>query len=559
MFILLYCRQSGDRLLRRLERKGILKAARLSLIQFLFECRGPGMSMSAKRRADAALSGHIWSVGIVIVATGLVAGGLGLHAWDPVRLVHGGELSWVPQLMAVAMASTLLALLLLVRLRLAQRDVIAGARFLLPAGVDGLTGLANRAAFCRAFEEALSDMGRRGGITLLLLDLDHFKEINDSFGHHAGDAVLSEVGRRLRHSCGPDVMIGRLGGDEFAILMQGAAAATDIEAACRTIIAGIRKPIHRDGQVYCVGASIGFLSTQEAGAGRDDLMRRADRALYSAKAAGRSCAVAFHPDMDRDETHRRFLERELRGALVNGEISIDLQPIFSPDGQKLEGAEALARWNHAYRGRIMPSQFIPLAENCGLIHQLGLIVLRRACEAGVRLGLAFVSVNLSPIQMRRGDFLADLEAVLAESGLPPERLTLEITEGAMIDDTESAFALIQKIRKLGVRVALDDFGTGFSSLGYLRRFPLDALKIDRKFILDLENGAEAAAILQCIVSLGRALGLKVIAEGVETSEHARFAQAAGIHMVQGYHFSQPLCLADFEERYGRAQRNRQVA
>lgn len=517
------------------------------------------MSMSAKRRADAALNGHVWGVGVVVVATGLLAGGLGVHALDPVRLVLGQDQSWVPQFSAMVIAGTLLTVLLLVRLRLAQRDVIAGARFLLPVGIDGLTGLANRSAFCRAFDEALADMDRRGGITLLLLDLDHFKEINDSHGHHAGDAVLSEVGHRLRSTCGPETVIGRLGGDEFAILIQGVPAATDVDAACRLIIAAIRKPILRDGQVFGVGASIGFLSTQERGATRDDLMRRADRALYCAKAGGRSCAVAFHPDMDKDESQRRFLERELRGAIINGEIDIDLQPIFSADGVRLQGAEALARWNHGYRGRIMPSQFIALAEKSGLIHQLGVTVLRRACEAGVRLGGPFVSVNVSPIQMRRSDFLKDLKQVLAETGLAPERLTLEITEGALIEDTEAAFSLIQEVRSLGVRVALDDFGTGFSSLSYLRRFQLDALKIDRSFIVDLDNGAEAASILHCMVSLGRALGLKVVAEGVETAEHARFAQAAGIHLVQGYHFSQPLGLADFEARYGCAQRGRQVA
>ncbi len=507
------------------------------------------MSMSVKRRADAALSGHVWAVGIAIAATGGLAGLVGSLAWYPARLVWGADATWVIQLAVASVIAAILALILLTRLRLAQRDVIAGARFLLPPGMDSLTGLANRAAFGRAFDDALDEIGRRGGVTLLLLDLDLFKEINDTYGHHAGDTVLAEVARRLRSVCGPEAVIGRLGGDEFAVLIQGAPAATDIAAACRMIIAAIRKPITCDGNTFGVGVSIGFLSSEERGARRDDLMRRADRALYAAKAGGKSCAVAFHPDMDRDESHRRYLERDLRGGLINGEIDIDLQPIFSADGSRVEGAEALARWNHSYRGRIMPAEFIALAESCGLIHQLGAVILRQACRAAARWDGLFVSVNVSPIQMRRPEFVAELKAVLLETGLPAERLTLEITEGVMIDDAEHALRLTRDIRALGVRIALDDFGTGFSSLSYLRKFGLDTLKVDRSFVADLDNGAEAAAILHCVVNLGRALGLTVVAEGVETAEHARFLRAAGCHRMQGYYFSPPLPVGEFEARY----------
>lgn len=510
------------------------------------------MSISVKRRADAALSGYVWAAGATAVASGILAGLLGFHASYPVRLVLGVEGSWVPQLTVMTLGATLAVLGMLWALRVAQHKVIAGARFLLPPGIDGLTGLANRAAFCRSFDEGLDGVDRKGGLTLLLLDLDHFKEINDTFGHHAGDTVLAEVARRLRFVCGPEAVIGRLGGDEFAILIQGAPAATDIATASRMIIAAVRKPIPCDGHALGVGVSIGFLSTEDGTASRDDLMRRADRALYAAKAAGKNCAVAFHPDMDRDESHRRYLERELRGALINGEISIDLQPIFSADGERLEGAEALARWNHSYRGRIMPAEFIPLAESCGLIHQLGQTVLRQACLAAARWDGPFIAVNVSPLEFRRDDFVANVRIALEDAGLPPERLVIEITEGVMIENAEHAVHAIRAIRALGVKVALDDFGTGFSSLSYLRAFELDALKVDRSFVADLDSGAEAAAILHCVINLGRALGLAVVAEGVETAEQARFLRAAGCHRMQGYHFGRPQTRAAFEAQFGLA-------
>ncbi|MCZ8315115.1 bifunctional diguanylate cyclase/phosphodiesterase [Phreatobacter sp.] len=507
------------------------------------------MSISVKRRADAALSGQIWAVAAGVVSLVVAIAVLAIHAWYPVRLVVGADGSWVGQLAACAGIAAVVTLALLVRLRVSQREVIAGARFLLPPGIDGLTGLADRAAFCRSFEQVLDTIDRRGGATLLLLDLDLFKEINDTYGHHAGDAVLAEVARRMRFICGPDVAIGRLGGDEFAVLIEGAPEATDITAACRLIIAEVRKPIPYDGNVLTIGVSIGFCATQERGTTRDDMMRRADRALYLAKARGKNCAVPFHPDMDRDESQRRYQERELRGALINGEIDIDLQPIFGTDGVTMKGAEALARWNHPYRGRVGPSEFVPLAESCGLIHRLGATILRLACRAAVRWEELFVSVNVSPTQFRRSDFIAQVKAALADSGLPPERLVLEITEGVMIEDTEHARAVTHELRALGVKIALDDFGTGFSSLSYLRRFNLDALKVDRSFVADLDSGVEAATILHCVVNLGRALGLKVVAEGVETAEQARFLRAAGCGLMQGYHLARPMPVDEFDRRY----------
>ncbi len=504
------------------------------------------MPVSIKRRADAALHRHIWGVGVTIAVAGGLTAWLGVVGWYPARLIWGVEGTWFAQLAVAAAGASLLALVLLVRLRFAQIDVIRGARFLLPDGIDGLTGLANRAAFNRTFDDILAGRGRAGGLTLLLLDLDSFKEINDTHGHHAGDAVLAEVGRRLRFVCGPEPVIARLGGDEFAVLIPEATAHDDVAAASRHIIEAVGKPVPCDGEALTVGISIGFICSGEVAATRDDLMRQADRALYAAKAQGRNCAVAFDPEMDRDASQRRFLERELRGAIIAGEIDIDLQPILSADGEMVIGAEALARWRHNYRGRMMPGEFIPLAEATGLIHQLGRLVLRKACLAAARWDGLFVSVNVSPIQMRRPDFVAMVQEVLTETGLEPEKLTLEITESVLIEDPDKALKITGEIRALGVKIALDDFGTGFSALSYLRKFRLDALKIDRSFIADLDTGAEAASIVHCVVNLGRALGLKVVAEGVETAAHAGFLRAAGCHAMQGYLFGRPMSVDAFE-------------
>jgi diguanylate cyclase (GGDEF)-like protein len=517
------------------------------------------MTVSAKRRADAALSGSIWAVGIAIGLTGVLAATTGILGWYPARLVWGANQSWVGHVAMASVLSAALALGLLVRLRIAQADVIRGARFLLPDGIDGLTGLDNRAAFTRALDRAIDRSQSGEAFTLLLLDLDGFKLVNDTHGHHAGDIVLAEVGRRLRHACGPEAVIGRLGGDEFGIILGAATSTADVASACRLIIEAVRRPVLWDGHVFNVGVSIGFVAATTPAASRDDLMRQADRALYVAKARGKGCAIAFDVEMDRDAAQRRFLERELRGAIINGEIDVDLQPIFSADGCELRGVEALARWSHSYRGRIMPSQFIALAEETGLIHQLGTAVLRRACRlAAAWEGLA-VSVNISPVQMRRPDFVETVAAVLAETGLKPGCLVLEITEGVMVENPDEARATIDRLRAMGVRLSLDDFGTGYSSLNYLRTFRFDILKVDRSFVADLDSGVEAASILHCVISLGRALGLTVVAEGVETAEQARFLRAAGCDRVQGFHFSPPLSPQDFAQRFAPAHRLKAVA
>ncbi|QCI68943.1 putative bifunctional diguanylate cyclase/phosphodiesterase [Phreatobacter stygius] len=510
------------------------------------------MSASIKRSAYSALSRHVWAVGAAIALSAAFMAAASVLAWFPARLAWQVDQTWFGRLAAMALMVAGIALVLLVRLRLVQAEVIQGARFLSPVGIDDLTGLSNRAAFYRAFERALDGLAERRAFTLVLLDLDHFKEINDSHGHHAGDVVLAQVGRRLRQVCGPEPEIARLGGDEFAIIISASSAPAHVLTACALISAEIAKPVTVDGKTLNVGVSMGFLQVDRPSGDRDDLMRQADRALYAAKERGRGCAIAYDVEMDKDVAQRRFFERELRGAVLTGEIDVHLQPILTADGETLVGMEALARWNHSYRGAIMPGEFIRLAEETGLIHQLGNIVLQRACRAAARWPGLFISVNVSPVQMRRPDFPDVVMAVLGETGLEPGRLVLEVTESVMIDDPEKALVALRSIRDLGVQIALDDFGTGFSSLSYLRKFPIDKLKVDRSFVLDLDKGAEAATILHCVINLGRALGLRVIAEGVETVEHARFLRAAGCHEMQGYLFGRPMPVTEFEAIYGLA-------
>lgn len=507
------------------------------------------MTISTKHHADAALSGHVLAVASSIGAAALLTGLAWLLA-DPNLARHlAQDQLCTRSVILIAFVSCVVASVLLIRLRAAHTRVIRHARFLMPAGSDDLTGLLNRAAFYRAFDRMLAEAELGQPFTLILLDLDHFKDVNDTHGHHAGDAVLARVGARLRHICGPEAEIARLGGDEFAILIQAAAGGEHVDRACRLIIGEISKPIIFDGQSLHVGVSIGYITIDRSGEDRDRLMRCADRALYVAKERGRGHAVAFDAAMDLDVSQRRFLERELRGAVLTGEIDVHLQPIMGADGETVVGLEALARWNHSYRGLIMPGDFIPLAEETGLIHQLGAVVLRRACEAAVRWPDLFVSVNVSPLQMRRADFPATVMAVLAETGLPPHRLVLEITEGIMIVDPDKALTAIRAVRELGVKIALDDFGTGYSSLSYLRKFPFDKLKVDRSFVRDLDKGAEAAAILLCVVNVGRALGLEVIAEGVETAEQARFLRSSGCHQMQGYLFGRPLAIREADAAF----------
>ncbi len=377
------------------------------------------------------------------------------------------------------------------------------------------------------------------------MDLDGFKEINDTLGHHAGDELLVAVAQRLKETVRDEGLVARLGGDEFAVMLPG----MGIDAAvllARRVIAAVQRVMVLQGATLSIGASIGIASAPLHGNGTIELVRRADIALYAAKRRGRGQAVLFDREMEVDVRHRRYLERDMRAALLTGEFQLAYQPIVAADGQQTLGVEALLRWKSISRGMVSPADFIPVAEETGFIIKLGAWALQRACIEAVALDIRFVSVNLSPVQMRSKDIVAVVADALKTSGLPPERLVLEITEGVLIDRAHEALAIIRELQGLGVSLALDDFGTGYSSLAYLTRFPFNKLKMDRAFVDTLGRDSDAATIVHAIISLGRALGMTVVAEGVETREQHRFLRAAGCHEMQGYLFAKPMPLPELQ-------------
>ncbi len=327
----------------------------------------------------------------------------------------------------------------------------------------------------------------------------------------------------------------------------------------RRVIAAIQRVMVLQGTTLSIGASIGIASAPLHGNATIELVRRADIALYAAKRRGRGQAVLFDREMEVDVRHRRYLERDMRAALLTGEFQLAYQPIIAADGQQTLGVEALLRWKSVGRGMVSPADFIPVAEETGFIIKLGAWALQRACIEAVSLNIGFVSVNLSPVQMRSKDVVSVVSEALKTSGLPPERLVLEITEGVLIDRAHEALSIIRELQALGVSLALDDFGTGYSSLAYLTRFPFNKLKMDRAFVDTLGRHSDAATIVHAIISLGRALGMTVVAEGVETREQHRFLRAAGCHEMQGYLFAKPMPLSELQSFLQQRPQSRLIA
>jgi diguanylate cyclase (GGDEF)-like protein len=413
---------------------------------------------------------------------------------------------------------------------------------------DALSGLPNRAYFAERLE-AMIDKVNRGGSAgaVLCIDLDHFKDVNDTLGHHVGDDLIGAVTKRLRHIIRDEALVARLGGAEFAVVTPGATDASTLMRIADRIIASLCAPYAIAGHTIVIGASIGIAVIDRPSLRAADIMRYADMALYRAKNEGRRRACIYDDAMNADLVQRKELEHDLREAIENEGLHLLYQPVFSADGEKVVGVEALARWNHPTRGAIPPTEFIPIAEHSGLIVALGEWALRRACLDAARWPIA-LAVNVSPLQFRRPDFVEMVERILAETGFEHTRLELEITESTLLGNVEGAEAAMRRLKALGVRLALDDFGTGYSSLLYLRRFPFDKLKIDRSFVRSIESAAEAAPIVHAIVSLGRGLGMKVTAEGVETAEQHLFLRAAGVHFMQGFRFGRPETTTQIERR-----------
>ena len=405
---------------------------------------------------------------------------------------------------------------------------------------DGLTGLPNRAHLAEQLATQLPRTARGDELALLLLDLDRFKNVNDTLGHAIGDALLCQVAQCLRAHVREGDVVARLGGDEFAVLQTGSGQPGSATTLAQRLIEVLSQPFELDGHQAYIGCSVGIALAPFDGDTAEVLLKNADLALYRAKGAGRGVLRFFEPEMDARLQRRRRLETDLRRAVAQGEFVLAYQAQVALPGFEVVGVEALVRWEHPTQGRISPLDFIPLAEETGLILPLGLWVLQQACRDAVGWPAHVrVAVNLSPVQFRSRTLVADVIDALAAAGLAPQRLALEITEAVLMHDVDQALQVMQALRQLGVRTALDDFGTGYSSLSYLRRFPFDKIKIDRSFVVDLAQGHSAACIIKAISALAAGLGMSTIAEGVETLEQLQAVQAAGCSEVQGYLFSQP--------------------
>ncbi len=421
------------------------------------------------------------------------------------------------------------------------------ARMRMLAFTDALTSLPNRARLGDLVAHRAAALREPGSdFAVLMLDLDRFKFVNDTLGHGMGDELLRKVSERLQSIVSDADTVARLGGDEFAILLSNASDTDAPRSLAARIVEVIDRTFQLDGHRVHVSASVGVAVAPRDGTTLEELLRNADLALYKAKAEGKATFRMFEPALAEQMQARRRMEADMRRALEVGEFELHYQPLVDARTQTTTAAEALVRWRHPQRGLVSPADFIPLAEETGLIMQLGAWVLRTACTQAMTWPSSIrLAVNLSPVQFRDDRLPDTIEAVLRSTGLPPHRLELEITEGVMLYDEERILAMLSRLKASGVGLAMDDFGTGYSSLSYLRRFPFDKIKIDRSFVSQLPTDAESAGIVRAIITMGACLGMTTTVEGVETAEQFAFVAAEQCGQVQGYHISRPLPQAEF--------------
>jgi diguanylate cyclase (GGDEF)-like protein len=380
------------------------------------------------------------------------------------------------------------------------------------------------------------------------IDIDEFKSVNDTLGHLIGDELLKSVAVSLSRCVAATDFVARLGGDEFAIVQTAVKTPADVTALASRVFEAIREPYECLGHQVTTDASIGIALAPQHGADLDQILKNADLAMYAAKSAGRRTYRFFEPDMDAQVKARRILEMDLRQAITDGALEVYYQPCISLASNEITGCEALLRWRHPERGMISPAEFIPIAEETGLINQLGEWVLTTACAEAVTWPDDIkLAVNVSPVQFKSGTLALKIVAALAASGLAANRLELEITEAVLIRDDDAALEILHQLREIGVRIALDDFGTGYSSLSYLQRFPFDKIKIDRCFINDLAEHESSACIVQAVVNIAAARDMTTTAEGVETPQQQELLRALGCAEMQGYLFSKPKPAAEIHE------------
>jgi diguanylate cyclase (GGDEF)-like protein len=406
------------------------------------------------------------------------------------------------------------------------------------AHYDSLTDLPNRVLFRERIERELKKAAEGHQFALFYIDIDEFKGINDSLGHHVGDELLKTVASRIRGCLKEGDLIARLGGDEFAVVQTAIGSADEAADLIARIHAAIRQPYQCLGHHLSTDASIGIALAPQDGVDHDQLIKNADLAMYAAKSSGRRTHRFFEPAMDASAKARLMMEQDLRQTLAHGGFDLHYQPLVHLGRNEVSGCEALLRWRHPERGMVSPAEFIPVAEDTGLINEIGDWVLRTACaEAATWPEHIRLAVNVSPVQLKNQTLALRIAGALAASGLKPGRLEIEITEAVLIRDDEAALAILHQLRDIGVRIALDDFGTGFSSLSYLKRFPFDKIKIDRCFVSDISEVDASSSIVQAVVNIATALNMTTTAEGVETEAQRELLRKLGCTEMQGYLFS----------------------
>jgi diguanylate cyclase (GGDEF)-like protein len=481
----------------------------------------------------------------------------GFFTWEKIHPMTRAMNRMLPAIGGVAVLLVCFAGFSLRQLKRAQRQLAASEELARRAAdADKLTGLPNHAKTLELLDLALAERSGEDVTSFAMIELDGMADMHAQIGVLGADEFIVAVAERLRAALPDHAICGRIGGDQFAVIFSAAPTA-DAEAVVRSAVEAVARP-HWNGRLVQVSAHAGFAQAPRHAATRGELMRLAGLALRAAAQKGPGAIVDFEPDIDTVSTDRKFIQRELPRALEAGELELHYQPIVSAQGGRIVAVEALLRWTHAVRGSIGPAAFIPVAEQMGLMDTIGAFVLRRALADAKRWPDLYIAVNLSPVQVHDKAIVDLVRAVLDESGVAPSRLMLEITEGVLIDKPYEMLKRIEDLHVLGVRIALDDFGSGYSNLGYLQRFPLDKLKIDKCFVDALGDSGNGGVIIQAIVALGRALGLSVLAEGVETDQQRVLLRLAGCDEMQGFLFARPVPARSIDRllrqgRHGAAQ------